>query len=185
MSHSGYVTPVLAMPSANCSGTSSLDVDASDDTAYAPRFAEFVRCVGVSAPGGPPPLPVLRADDSIFFSQLPMKPPPPTGLVNRSGSSESSVSPSSSSSSSVPARRFFAGHAGGSPRPVSWPSGRDAASTFAARITPNPGAGSSTAARPAAMLSEAAGESLRLAMSRSPIDAKTLGSRSPLLTSAR
>ena len=66
---------------------------AVDDTAYAPRLAEFVRCVGESAPGGPPPLPSdFRADDSIFFSHLPMNPPPPTGLVNRSGSSVSSTS---------------------------------------------------------------------------------------------
>ena len=59
------------------------------------------------------------------------------------------------------------------------------ARTFAARITPNSGAGSSIAARPSAMLSEAAGESLRPAMSRLPNDAKMPGSRSLLLTSAR
>ena len=70
--------------------TSSPDADASDDTAFAPRLPELIRCVGVSAPGGPPPLPVLRAEDSIFFNHLPMKPPPPTVLVNRSGSSLSS-----------------------------------------------------------------------------------------------
>ena len=77
--------------------TFSVDADASDDTAFAPRLPELIRCVGVSAPGGPPPLPVLRAEDSIFFSHLPMKPPPPTGLVNRSGSSLSSISSSSRS----------------------------------------------------------------------------------------
>src|SRR5690349_20806225 len=82
-SHSGYFRP-----SCLTSPASSADIDAVDDTAYAPRLAEFVRWVGVSAPGGPPPsLPVLRADDSSFFSHLPMNPPPPTGLENMSGSS--------------------------------------------------------------------------------------------------
>ena len=160
---------------------SSPEVDASDDTACRPRFAEFVLCVGISAPGGPPPLPVLRAEDSIFFNHLPMKPPPPTGLVNTSGSSESSICASSSSlSCRAWPRGTWRGFA------ASWlAAAADAASTLAGRITPNSGAGSSIAARPSATLSDAAAESLRLAGSRSPADANLPGSRALLATSAR
>ena len=106
-----------------------------------------------------------------------MKPPPPTGLVNRSGSSESSISSSSSSSSSFV------------PRPrgtwpglclvlVCWPLARSQPTPSLRGSRRIPAAGSSIAARPAAMLSEAAGESLRPAMSRSPIEARTPGSSS-------
>jgi hypothetical protein len=183
-SHSGYVTPSAA-GLASSSSMASLEVDASDDTACKPRFAEFVRCVGVSAPGGPPPLPVLRAEDSIFFNHLPMK-PPPTGLVNTSGSSESSICASSSSvSCRARPRGTCRGFASSRSAARCSAAREDAASTLAARITPNSGAGSSTAARPSATLSDAAGESLRLARSRSPTDANLPGSRALLATSAR
>src|ERR1700722_2070809 len=146
--------------------TSSLAAEASDDTACAPRFAALVRCVGLSAPGGPPPLPVLRADDSIFFSHLPMKPPPPTGLVNRSGSSLSSTSPSSRSANSC--RRWLRGTCPVFSCPVCLAAREDAASTLLARMTPNSGGGSSIAALPDAKLSDPVGELLRLATSGAP-----------------
>jgi hypothetical protein len=111
-----------------------------------------------------------------------MKPPPPTGLLNRSGSSESSIASSSNSSGSFAPR--LRGTCAGFSR--SCPAAREHnARIFAARITPNSGAGSSIAARSPAILNEAAGEPLRPAMSRLPIDAKLPGSTPLLASTAR
>ena len=66
-------------------------------TIPAPRIPLCDRCVGVSAPGDPPPL-SWRTLLINRCSSLPAAPPPPTGLEN--GSMASVSSPSSASSSS-------------------------------------------------------------------------------------
>ena len=59
-----------------------------DVTMPAPRIPLCDRCVGVSAPGGPPPL-SWRTLLISRCSSLPAAPPPPTGLENGSMTSDS------------------------------------------------------------------------------------------------
>ena len=71
----------------------------------APRLAELVRWVGVSAPGGPPPSPDVASGGQHLVEPFADEASSPTGLVNRSVPSVVANSPSSSSRSSSRAGR--------------------------------------------------------------------------------
>ena len=145
------------------------------------RVPARVRCVGASAPGGPPPL-SWRTTSSNRRSNRPSAPPPPTGLEKRSAAVPSSSSSSSSSSAST----WLRCSRGTCSRVVAELSARLIdASSCRARMAPKLSGGSAIASRLSAAARDAAGESARAATSESMSDRSDGGNRSSIAASAR